>query len=184
MPRPRTPAEELADIDGQIAVLEERRAAIYQASVEAPDSEKVCIDAHALTLSAIAADDAESAKSAAEQPMVIRGIAWAEKPIRTREPRLVAIRPCDGEKTYVGIHVGDLPTGVHTKYDRKSGVMEIGLGAGNPAIVVPALGKIVFGYESWWGLIKSEDDLKQISDEDISNVWYVKAMRKMLDGAS
>jgi hypothetical protein len=176
-------AAELASIDAEMAALEERRAAIYRASVEAPDDEKVCLDAQARALEQIAKEDAERATRAAEQPMVIRGVVWTEREIKMRSPRLVAIRPCDGTKTYVGIHIGNLPIGVSTKYDRRSGVMEIGLGVGNPAVVVPMLGKIVFGYESWWGPIESEDDLKQISDEDIENVWYVKAMRKMLDGA-
>ena len=45
---------------------------------------------------------------------------------------------------------------------------------GNPAIFVPELGKIIFGMESWWGRIKSEEELKDITDGDIENVWHVK----------
>lgn len=48
---------------------------------------------------------------------------------------------------------------------------------GNPAIFVPELGKIIFGMESWWGRIKSEEELKDITDGDIENVWYVKMLK-------
>ena len=39
---------------------------------------------------------------------------------------------------------------------------------------MPELGKIIFGMESWWGRIKSEEELKDITDGDIENVWHVK----------
>jgi hypothetical protein len=50
----------------------------------------------------------------------------------------------------------------------------------NPAIFVPDLNKVIFGYESWWGEIKSPEELREITDDDIQNVWYVKAL-KMLE---
>ena len=49
----------------------------------------------------------------------------------------------------------------------------------NPAIYVPELRKIVFGCESWWGEIQSPDEIKDITDDDISNVWYVKLVKAM-----
>ena len=51
----------------------------------------------------------------------------------------------------------------------------------NPAIYVPVLDKIIWGYGSWWGPIKSEEHLKQITDEDIQNIWYVKALKQLAD---
>ena len=53
---------------------------------------------------------------------------------------------------------------------------------GNPAIYVPELGKIIFGMESWWGIIESPEELKDISDDDISNTWYVKLLQEMQNG--
>jgi hypothetical protein len=49
----------------------------------------------------------------------------------------------------------------------------------NPAIFVFELNKIVFGAESWWGVIENEDELKKIkiTQDDIDNVWYVKALK-------
>lgn len=48
----------------------------------------------------------------------------------------------------------------------------------NPAIFVPDLNRVVWGMESWWGPIESKEKLHQITDEDISNVWYVKAAKE------
>jgi hypothetical protein len=52
----------------------------------------------------------------------------------------------------------------------------------NPAIFVFDLKKIVYGAESWWGMVESEDDLRDITDSTIDNVWYVKAMKEMASG--
>ena len=52
----------------------------------------------------------------------------------------------------------------------------------NPAIFVPELKRIVWGMESWWGAVKSEDELKEITDEDIDNVWYVKLLKSQMEG--
>lgn len=49
----------------------------------------------------------------------------------------------------------------------------------NPAIFVPELNKIVYGCESWWRKIKSIDDFKGISKEDIENTWYIKLLKVM-----
>jgi hypothetical protein len=37
------------------------------------------------------------------------------------------------------------------------------------------------GYESWWGQINSPEELKAITDVDIQNVWYVKALKEMAE---
>lgn len=101
-----------------------------------------------------------------------------------RVGEFVKVRPCAKQynnRTYLGILLGDIPTQPHVSYDRKSKELSVSL-IGNPAIFVPELKKIVYGYESWWGAITSADDMKElhISDEDIENVWYVKAMKEML----
>ena len=49
----------------------------------------------------------------------------------------------------------------------------------NPAIFVPELKKIVFGCESWWRKIDSMDEVKDITDEDIENQWYVKLFKSI-----
>lgn len=95
---------------------------------------------------------------------------------------LIAIRPC-GEgyekKTFLGIMIGDLPIGTIVSYRPSTKTLEI-IPKTNPAILIPQLGKIVYGYESWWVKIKNEEDLKQITDEDIKNIWYVKALQQLM----
>jgi hypothetical protein len=95
--------------------------------------------------------------------------------------RFVSIRPCAEEcknKTYLGIYLGDLPISNHVTHNSETKELNVGFMT-NPAIFVFDLKKIVYGCESWWGLIQGEEDLKQITDADINNVWYVKALKTM-----
>lgn len=90
---------------------------------------------------------------------------------------LVQVRPCGdeyGKRTYIGILVGDAPIGF---YRDKSGKP---FPHRNPMILIPETNSVVFGCESWWGRIKSVEDLKQITNEDIENVWYVKLLKEQL----
>ena len=52
-----------------------------------------------------------------------------------------------------GIHLGSLPTGIVSSYDQKTGILENNM-MNNPAIFVPTLKRIVWGYESWWRVLK------------------------------
>lgn len=89
---------------------------------------------------------------------------------------LVKIRPCKENKTYLGIHLGDGVLGNYISYNSETNILEISPNT-NPAIFVPALKRIVYGCESWWSTIESEEDFKDISDIDIDNVWYVKLLK-------
>ena len=91
------------------------------------------------------------------------------------------IKPCGEEyngKSYVGIYLGDLPIAIHTSYSRESGILN-NRTMNNPAIYVPELKKIIYGCESWWRTIKSIEDFKGISTEDIENTWYVKLLHAL-----
>lgn len=99
--------------------------------------------------------------------------------------KLVAIRPCAKEcsgKTYIGLFLGELAHCPRVTYDEKSQVLNV-KGMYNPAMFVPDLNKIVFGYESWWKVIENEKELKDITDDDISNVWYVRLAKTMFGNA-
>lgn len=118
-------------------------------------------------------------------PLVVTGIRWSgtavQPPLLRRGTTWVSIRPCaeeHGGKTYLGWLLGDIACSqmAQPKHD---GTLEISMCAHNPAIFVPDLGKIVYGYESWWGPLKTPDDLKKITDSDIENVWYVKALNDL-----
>lgn len=165
--------EELDDIDAKIKALEARRSEIFQASLDAPEAEKVIEDIWARML-------ANPGPKAKRTPWIVGDIAWGEAEMwdRRRAPefKLVAVRVAGEKETHLGIYVGDLVTGAGANFHPASGVLTLKLGHYNPAILVPTLGRIVFGYESWWGEIKSEDDFKKITDQDIQNLWYVKAL--------
>lgn len=102
-----------------------------------------------------------------------------------RVGEIVKIRPCGKEyegKTFLGILLGDLIISPHISHDNKTNELNIGAMT-NPAIFVPELKKIIYGYESWWGTITNKDDLLDlnISDEDIENTWYVQLLKSMID---
>ena len=93
--------------------------------------------------------------------------------------KLVKIRPCGdeyGDKTYLGIYLGDMALGSSVSIEDDK--IQCNLTFHNPAIFVPELKKTIFGCESWWGEIKSEEELKEITDEDIDNTFYVALLRE------
>lgn len=96
--------------------------------------------------------------------------------------KFVAIRPVnkeDSDKTYLGIYLGEFAVSIGASYDKDTKELKISRFMYNPAIFVFDLNKVLFGYESWWCIIKSEKDLQQITDKDIENVWYVKALKQL-----
>lgn len=94
---------------------------------------------------------------------------------------LCRIRPCGeeyGDKTYIGIYIGDLPIGITSSYNSKTGVLTNGTMT-NPAIFVPELKKIIYGCESWWGKITKLEDADDISDKDINGQWYMQMLKAL-----
>lgn len=95
--------------------------------------------------------------------------------------KFAKIVPCAkecGGKTYLGLFLGDLPLGISVSHNSDTKELNLGYYA-NPAIFVFDLNKIIFGAESWWSIIETEEDLKAITPEDIQNVWYVKALKAL-----
>ena len=100
-----------------------------------------------------------------------------ESPFRNKPGTLVKVRPCAekyGNKTFLGILVGDAPIGFFYDKDNKKMIPHR-----NPMILIPDTHSVVFGVESWWGEIDSLDDLDQITNEDISDIWYVKLLKEI-----
>lgn len=95
--------------------------------------------------------------------------------------KAVKIRPCgDEDKHYFGIMLGDIAQSLGCDIDDKTETLKIGFSFYNPAIFVPELKKVVYGCESWWSVIGSEEELKElITDETIGNVWYVKILKEL-----
>lgn len=98
---------------------------------------------------------------------------------------MVSVRPCgdkfDG-KTFLGVLIGEVPLSISARWNRESATLTIERSMFNPMIFIPEVNEVVFGCGSWWTRIKSEDQLRKITDHDIANVWYVKALNQ-LEGA-
>ena len=125
-----------------------------------------------------------------KEPVEISKVIVDLDPIGTSFPghvgKFVSIRPCADEhkdKTFLGLYVGDLNIHASVAHDAKTGILKVESGLGNPAIFVFELNKIVMGCESWWGIIKTEEQLKKITDADINNVWYMKVLKSLVEEA-
>jgi hypothetical protein len=90
----------------------------------------------------------------------------------------VSIRLVDDKKTYLGVYLGELTLGFFHSYNIKSKILSI-IPHMNPAIYVPDLKRVAWGCESWWGVIDTPEKLRTISDADIQNVWYVRALKEL-----
>lgn len=96
--------------------------------------------------------------------------------------QLVMVRPIAeeyGNKTFLGVLLGELAVSQACSFDEATGLLKVDRCMFNPMIFIPEKNAVVFGYESWWGVIKSEDQLRQITDADIQSVWYVKALKQI-----
>lgn len=102
---------------------------------------------------------------------------------KDRKGKFVSVRPAGDEhkgKTLLGLYIGDLcAPSISVEGDDTLVIGEPGFLSGNPAIYVPSLGQIVYGFESWWSVIESEEQLRDITDHDIDSVWYVRVLRSM-----
>ena len=172
--------EELTEIEKQLDALNARKAEIYKRSETAPELEKVCPDWMARFMGG-------RQPVASRTERMYRGIHWSKCDVfdayKGPRTRWVKIRPCsDGaEKTYLGIYIGDFALSLSVRLDEETAILNLAVAMYNPAIFVPDLGRVVFGMESWWGEIESPEQLQQIADADIENVWYVRALRDLAD---
>lgn len=114
-------------------------------------------------------------------PIVVNKINIKEPYSLYKPGGLAKVRPCGEEhkgKTYLGFFLGELAQAPYAMYCKDTKELNIGTSS-TPAIFVPALDRIVWGAESWWSRIEKEADLKDITDSDIENCWYVKVFRAM-----
>ena len=104
-----------------------------------------------------------------------------KKPFEEKDKYLVSIKPCGEDKTYIGIYLGDFAKSTSMQIEKDK--IQVEFSQYNPAIYVPELKKVIYGYQSWWHEIESVDEFKKITNEDIENTWYVKLLR-IMDGRS
>lgn len=119
----------------------------------------------------------ESTELKFKQPIQVKVIKVQEEGFnRLEQGYYVSVRPAAGNKTYLGIMLGDAPLFIWGQYNKDRSEAEV-IFHRNPAIFVPDLMKVVLGCESWWRVIEKPEDLDEITDKDINNVWYVKALK-------
>lgn len=179
-----TLSEQLDELEAEFERLKERKCEIFRASLEATDAnDKIGSDELVSQLL-----DSEGRSLGIQYPIEVRAIRWADgdnPPFwkgMYAPGRWVKIRPCakeHGNKTYLGVLLGDMALGIGASFDAETRVLHLRHSHHNPAIFVPDLGKVIFGMESWWGMIESPEDLGSISDVDIENVWYVRVLRDL-----
>lgn len=68
------------------------------------------------------------------------------------------------------LYLGELPVGFQISHNSETKELNVRFNI-NPAIFVFDLKKIIYGCESWWGFIESEDELRTITDIDIEMVY-------------
>lgn len=111
-------------------------------------------------------------------PRLINGI------IGPKPGSFVSVRLAGEDKTHLGIYLGDMPIGIVGRVEKASpDCLILAPAQPNPCMYVFETAQLVYGIESWWGEIESEEQLRQITDEDIDHVWYVKALRELQDKA-
>lgn len=182
MPSKLTAQEDLERIRAERKRLDAEERAIYAASVKEGDpSLKVADDRIAAMLAE------EPLLGPLTPPFEVHGVSWWGSQVIPWEPSernpfpWVAIRPVAeeyGGRTLFGVRIGDIATSVQLSLTA-DGVLRVGPCHNNPAIFVPDLYRVIFGFESWWGSIKSPDKLREITDSDIGQIWYVRAMRDL-----
>lgn len=119
-----------------------------------------------------------------EFPIEVSKITYDNERLGLRDSQIgkfARIAPCSEEhkgKTYLGLYLGDLPAGTRVSYNPENKELTTRFDT-NPAIFVFDLNKIIFGYESWWGIVESEDDLREITQDTINDQWYMRALKAM-----
>lgn len=94
---------------------------------------------------------------------------------------IVEIRPCEDKyqgKTYLGVLLGNFPQSVKGKID--NGILKISANMHNPLIYIFETNSLVFGSDSFWRKIKNVEDLNNITEDEITNTWYIKLLKEIL----
>lgn len=121
-----------------------------------------------------------------EYPITVQGIEYVPRnDYNLEKPGLVRIRPCDekyGNKTYLGLLLGELPVSTYVTYNKNDEKLTVGM-MNNPAIFIFETKEVVYGYESWWQKIEDPSELNDITDETINSQWYVALLKGMSEKA-
>lgn len=119
-----------------------------------------------------------------EFPMTVEEIVLHRTDTSKHEVTPVAVRLAgdNDDKTYLGFLLDSVTSDFSMSYNRATKQLNAFV-YNTPTIFVPELNRVVYGNESWWRRLKSENDLKDITDADINGQWYVAALRAMSNNA-
>lgn len=87
--------------------------------------------------------------------------------------QIVMVKPCQDEykgQYMPGILLGELPWSVSSQYDEDTHVLRNRI-VKNPAIWVPAMGRIVYGAECWWAKMTDLRELDKATTIDQDVAW-------------
>lgn len=112
-----------------------------------------------------------------EFPIVVEEIEYGDFEPWNNNICLAKVRIASdkNKRTWLALYLGNFPHMPYVNYSDKTKKLKFGM-ATNPCLYVPALGRIVWGDESWWSRIESKDDLKDITDSDIDSQWYMQLL--------
>lgn len=116
-------------------------------------------------------------------PLTVKGIDIEPMaiPAAGKRAELVKVRLAgEDSETHLGFLLHDIGSDVSVSYNRDTEILRV-MQYSTPPIFVPALGRIVYGCESWWSRIRSEEEFSDITDADIANQWYVQAWKAMTE---
>lgn len=113
-----------------------------------------------------------------EYPLTIDGIEITQPRAHRIEFAPVRVRLCNDNKTYFGILLGEFPWITSASLKKDDSKLRV-FTHNNPCILIPDKRSIVFGAECWWQRIVPGEDISDIVDEDIENVWYVRLIKEI-----
>lgn len=125
--------DEMERVAAEVARLESRQRALYRLSFEAPEQEKVCDDwlAEMLGRPVLGRDEPNRPN---QEPKIVSRITFEGKGIWEESLRpsgcLVAVRPAGdeyGNKTFLGVLLGDIALTAVASYNRKTETMNVGM---------------------------------------------------------
>jgi hypothetical protein len=106
-------------------------------------------------------------------PMSVTKFSVGQLVPRRVMPRLVRVRRLGkGEKTYAGIYVADVASGVYLQHVPRTGHLRVEIDMPVPLIAVPALGEMVLGTECWWAALADGEEFTELSDLDVARSWH------------
>jgi hypothetical protein len=128
----------------------------------------------------------EEIKFPIEVKKIVAGVVPGLFPANGNSGAVVRVRLAGDTacKTHLGFMLGEMvhPGMILTAFDTEEQAVCVHLRS-NPAMFVPALKRVVWGAESWWGLVKDAEDLeREITDQDIENTPYVAMLRQLMKG--